>query len=400
MLKGKTVVLGVTGSIAAYKSVEIARELIKQEARVKVIMTDAATHFVNPLTFETITGQPVITSLFRPEFRGKIHHISLAEEADLILVAPATANILAKAAHGIADDMLSTTLLSATCTIIFAPAMNTRMYLNPVTQENIKLLKKRGFRIIEPERGGLACGEEDLGRLASIDKIVDTVKSELIKEMDLQGKIIIVTAGGTQEPFDPIRYIGNRSSGKMGYAIAEAAWGRGAHVILISAPTQLEPPRGIETIHIRTAMEMQEAVLKYFDRADAVIKTAAVTDFRPTVFHPHKIKRDRQRITLELEGNPDILEELGKRKRNQILIGFAAESENLVENAKQKLKKKNLDFIVANDITKVGSGFEEDVNEVIIIDAEGKVESFPPLFKGKIAEMVIDRLITLLKSRA
>lgn len=392
----RVIVLGVTGCIAAYKAAEIARRLIRTGYTVKVVMTEAATHFVTPLTFQTLTRQTVITSLFKGQEPGKINHISLAEEADLILIAPATANILAKVARGFADDALSTTILSSRVPIVFAPAMNTKMYLNSVTQENLALLKRKGFYVIEPETGELACGVDAVGRLAKVETIVEKITSIIEKKEELKGKNILVTAGGTQEPIDPVRFIGNRSSGKMGYAIAEEAALRGAKVTLITAPTQLMFPAGADIVKISTANEMRREVLKRFKKADVVIKTAAVADFRPAKVAKSKIKKDKKDLVIELMCNPNILSELGKMKKSQVLVGFAAESENLEENARKKLKEKNLDLIVANDITKPGIGFGEDVNEVTIINKEGKTEKYSPMSKGLLARIILDKVAGLL----
>ncbi len=397
-MKKKVIVLGITGCIAAYKAAEIARKFIRLGYTVKVVMTEAATHFVTPLTFQTLTREPVITSLFQGQVRGEIQHISLAEEADLILVAPATANILAKAARGFANDALSTTILSCQTPVVFAPAMNARMYLNPVTQENLVLLKKRGFYIIEPESGELACGMDAVGRLARVETIVKKVKSILKTKEQLKDKNIVVTAGGTREPIDPVRFMGNLSSGKMGYAIAEEAALRGAAVSLITAPTQLLPPAGADIIQVETAEEMRKEVLKNFEKADVVVKAAAVTDFRPSQVSKSKLKKDEKELVLKLVRNPDILEELGRLKKKQILVGFAAESENLEDNARKKLKAKNLDLVIANDITKPGMGFGEDINEVLIIDKKGEVEKYSPMFKVALARIILDKVSELLKS--
>lgn len=397
-MKKKVIVLGITGCIAAYKAAEIARKFIRLGYTVKVVMTEAATHFVTPLTFQTLTREPVVTSLFQGQVHGEIQHISLAEEADLILVAPATANILAKAARGFANDALSTTILSCQTPVVFAPAMNARMYLNPVTQENLVLLKKRGFYIIEPESGELACGMDAVGRLARVETIVEKVKSILKTKEQLKDKNIVVTAGGTREPIDPVRFMGNLSSGKMGYAIAEEAALRGAVVSLITAPTQLLPPAGADIIQVETAEEMRKEVLKNFEKADVVVKAAAVTDFRPSQVSKSKLKKDEKELVLKLVRNPDILEELGRLKKKQILVGFAAESENLEDNARKKLKAKNLDLVIANDITKPGMGFGEDINEVLIIDKKGEVEKYSPMFKVALARIILDKVSELLKS--
>lgn len=394
MLENKTVLLGITGGIAAYKSAEIARLLIKSGAEVQVVMTEAATKFITPLTFRAITNKEVITSLF-DEKSDPITHISTAKKADIILIAPATANIIAKVANGIADDALSTIVLASNAPVIFAPAMNAQMYLNPETQKNILKLKRKGFEIIEPETGELACGDEGIGRLASIDEIIKSVISEVNRKNDLKGKTIIVTAGGIREPIDSLRYITNRSSGKMGYAIAGEASKRGAKVVLISAPANLIPPPQAEFVEIETASELKDEIDKYFSKSDALIMSAAVADFSPVQKIEGKIKKDGKIRTLELKENPDILKELGRNKKQQILIGFALEDKNLIENAKKKLEEKNLDFIVANDISGIGSDF----NQVTIIDKNGDTKEFPKTSKIETAKILIDYLVDKLGCR-
>lgn len=398
MLKDKTIVLGVSGSIAAYKAADIASRLGREGMTVKVVMTDAATKFVAPLTFKTITRQPVAVDQFDSGPPGKIYHLSLAEEADLILVAPATANVLAKIARGIADDLLTTTILSAKCPLLIAPAMNSKMYLADETQENLKLLRRAGQRIIEPTSGKLACGVEGVGRLASVEEIVNAVKEELTRQQDLAGVKILVTAGGTQEPIDPVRFIGNRSSGKMGYALAEEAAHRGANVTLVSGPTDLVVWEKIELIQVQTTAEMYDDLLKRFDRVQIVIMAAAVADFRPDKRSQSKIKSSSGKVELTLVANPDILGELGHRKKKQLLIGFAAESENLLENAKKKLKEKNLDLIVANDVSRPEIGIGSDENEVYIIFPDGKAEYLPRMFKREIARIILNRVVEILKA--
>src|SRR3990172_78475 len=401
MIKGKTVVLGVTGSIAAYKAAEIARELVKREIQVRVAMTKAATHFIAPLTFEALTQNKVFTTIFDQE-AAKIPYLVLSHGDDLILVAPATATIIAKAAAGFADDILSATILSATCPVIFAPAMHSEMYVNPATQENILTLKKRGNIFIEPEEGELADRTRGIGRLAEINKIVQAVTSELEREEDLRGKKVIVTAGGTRESLDPARFLGNRSSGKMGYALADEARRRGAKTVLISTPVSVLPPPNVELIAVKTALEMREAVLKRAPKADVVIMSAAVSDFRPVTYEEQKIKKQKKLI-LELEENPDILEELGRRTKDEgrrtVLVGFAAESENLLKNAREKLNDKNLDLVVATDITKEGSGFGQDFLEFTIINREERVENFPLISKIEAARIILNKAVAHLKNR-
>lgn len=395
--KGKTVVVGVTGCIAAYKTAEIVRRLVQSGADVKVIMTKAATHFVSPLTFASLSQNRVTTSLFRGQDE-KIHHISLADEAAAILIAPATANILAKVACGIADDALTTTILACKAPIIFVPAMNSKMYQNPATQKNLATLKEYGCHIVEPEVGDLACGVAGVGRLAEIERILEVLADKLKSSGDLKGLRFLVTAGATQEPIDPIRFIGNRSSGRMGYALAEAALGRGAEVILVSAPTTLPVPKGLDFLSVTTVEQMREMVLKRFEQVEVVIMTAAVSDFKLPEVSKTKIKK-QAKLVLELVGTQDILAELGKLKKRQLLAGFAAESENLVVNARQKLESKNLDLVVANDISREDIGIGKELNQVVIIDKFGRVEEFPVMSKYEIAQRVIDRIVALIESR-
>lgn len=391
MLKGKTVVLGITGSIAAYKAAEIVRRLVEEGVIVKAAMTRASTRFISPLTLQTLTNQPAHISLFEERIIHPLYHISLAEEADVILVAPASANFIAKVCHGIADDLLTTTVLAAKGPVLVAPAMNSRMYQNPITQENLSRLREREFRIIGPATGKLAEGE-GIGRLADIKDIISAVKEELAKTEDLKGKVFVVTAGGTRERIDDVRFIGNRSSGKMGYALAEEALSRGATVVLIGAPTTLVPPAGVESLSVTSAEEMKEAVLKKFKKADAVVMAAAVSDFRVTKPVKGKIKRSQGLKSLDLTPTQDILSEMGKKKRGQVLVGFAAEAENLVPNATAKLKTKNLDLIVGNDITKPDIGFGSDYNQVIMIDSTGNVVSTEKMTKRELARLIIDRV--------
>jgi phosphopantothenoylcysteine decarboxylase/phosphopantothenate--cysteine ligase len=394
MLGNKTIVLGLTGSIAAYKAAEIASQLTQAGAKVNVIMTKEAIQFILPVTFRAITGKPVVTEMFDLASEFSIEHVSLAGTADIVVVAPATANIIAKLAAGIADDMLCCTVLATKAPVLIAPAMETNMYNNPVTQDNLSRLEARGFAIIGPASGWLASGKEGLGRLADIYDIMGSICQMLGRSGDLAGKHIVVTAGGTQEPIDPVRYIGNRSSGKMGYALAEAARDRGAKVTLITAPTSLPEPAGVDVVKVNTAQEMHQAVENVTLQADVLIKAAAVADYRPTKAAKDKIKKGEAGLTLEMECTPDIL---GSVKGNFIKVGFAAESSNLVENAKQKLKQKGLDFIVANDITASDSGFGTDTNQVTIIDREGKVDSLPLLAKREVADRILDKLVGLLK---
>lgn len=389
----KTIVLGVTGSIAAHKAVDIASELTKAGARVNVIMTKAATEFITPLTFRSITGKPVVTEMFELTSEFSVEHVALAEAADVVVIAPATANVIAKIAAGIADDMLCGTVLATKAPVIIAPAMNVNMYQNPITQENLGKLRARGFIIVGPGYGWLACGMTGLGRLADIEEIIGTIRQVLGERGDLAGRRIIVTAGGTQEPLDPVRHLTNRSSGKMGYALAEAARDRGAQVVLVTAPTALPKPVGIEVINVRTAQEMYEGVRRAVAGANALIMAAAVADYRPAKVSESKIKKTTPHLTLELERTPDIL---GTVTGNFIKVGFAAESENVIENAREKLRQKQLDLIVANDITAPDSGFGTDTDRVVIIDRAGKVEELPLLPKREVADRILDRVVGLL----
>ena len=393
MLANKTVILGITGSVAAYKAADIASKLTQAGAKVEVVMTEAATRFIAPLTLRSITGRPVVTDMFELASEFSIEHVALAEAADAVVIAPATACVIAKLAGGISDDELTCTVLATEAPVIIAPAMHASMFHNPVTQENLAKLKARGFAIVGPEYGRLATGKVGMGRLADTDKIIDTISKVLSKGKDLVGKRIVVTAGGTQEPIDPARHIGNRSSGKMGYALAEAARDRGAEVRLIAAPTLLPEPAGVEITHIRTTAEMKEAVAEAVAGADALIMAAAVTDYQPKSVAKTKIKKDSPSLTLELIRTPDILAEI---KGNFLKVGFAAESENIVANAKQKLQHKKLDLIVANDITDASSGFGTDTNKVTLIDKQGNVEDLPLLTKREVAERILDRVVGLL----
>ncbi len=387
------VVLGVTGGIAAYKAADLARRLSKSGYRIKTVMTENATRFVTPLTFESVTGEEVATSLFREGLKP-MYHISLAQEADLVVVAPATANIIAKMAAGIADDLLSTTLLSTRAPILLAPAMNSTMYLHPATQANLSVLRGRGVRIIGPGSGLLACGEEGEGRMADPEEIMAAVSEELEGRQALHGIRVLVTAGGTREPLDAVRFLGNRSSGKMGFAIAEAARQEGAQVVLVSGPTWLEPPCGVEYIPVETARQMHDVVLDRAKDAEVVVKAAAVADFRPVHTQVGKVKKDQAGLVLELERTPDILAELGAVKRpGQVLVGFSAETETVVENALDKLRRKNLDLIVANDVSRSDAGFAVETNQAVIISADGATQELPLMTKAELAREIIVRVV-------
>jgi phosphopantothenoylcysteine decarboxylase/phosphopantothenate--cysteine ligase len=387
MWHNKTVILGVTGGIAAYKAADIASKLVQAGAQVQVVMTEAATRLVSPIVFRSLTSRAVVTDMFAPVTKHSVEHIALAEAADVVLIAPATANTIAKLASGIADNMLTCLVLATKAPVIIAPAMNDNMYQNPVTQENLKKLKAMGFTIVDPGYGRLASGKTGWGRLADTETIIAAVKQTLGIKEDLAGKRIVVTAGGTQEPIDPVRHIGNRASGKMGYAVAEAARDRGAQVTLITAPTSLPDPADMEVIHVRTAKEMKDAVVKAVKKADALIMAAAVADYQPKTTAKSKIKKDSPTLTLELVRTPDILSEV---KGDFIKVGFAAESDDVISNAKAKLKKKGLDLIVANDITAADSGFSVDTNKVTLIDRSGKIENLPLMSKRAVAERILE----------
>ncbi len=392
-LEGKEIILGVTGSIAAYKAVEILRELTRRGAAVTVVMTESAQRFVTPLSFETLSRRPVLTDLFTLEYDKQIGHVASAGRADLVLVAPATANTIAKCAHGLADDFLSNIYLSSTCPIVLAPAMDLEMYAHPAVQENLSRLKGRGVSVVEPEYGELASGLIGRGRLAELSAILQAVEDLLHREGDLRGETVLVTAGPTQEPLDPVRYISNRSSGKMGFAIAQAARDRGAHVMLVSGPTALPTPPGVTRTDVTTAEEMFHAVLDRFDETTILIMAAAVADYRPSTQAQQKIKK-REAMTVELVRNPDILAEAGRKKGSRTLVGFAAETEDLIQNAREKLAKKNLDLIVANDIR---IGFGGETNRVTILDRHGGVEELPELTKREAAHRILDRVVALRK---
>lgn len=401
MLNGKNVVIGVSGGIAAYKAVDLVSRLKKAGASVYVIMTSAAAKFVTPLTFREISGNPVVTSMWDEPKQWNVEHIALATKADLFVIAPATANIVGKIANGIADDMLTTTVMATKAPVLIVPAMNTNMYLNPIVQGNLEKLSSIGYHILEPAYGMLACGVEGPGRLPEPAQIVDYLATIAAGASDLKGKKIIITAGGTREPIDPVRYIGNRSSGKMGYALANAAAKRGGSVVLISGPVNLPCPAdsGIVLKKVECANEMRKAVLAEFDDADIVIKAAAVADYRPQQASEQKIKKTGNTLTLILEKNPDILKELGELKTKQLLIGFAAETEELLHHASQKLIAKNLDMIVANDVTLPGAGFNTDTNIAKLLYRNGSVEELPKMSKEKMANIILDKICGIMSEK-
>jgi phosphopantothenoylcysteine decarboxylase/phosphopantothenate--cysteine ligase len=394
MLAGKTIVLGITGGIAAYKAAELASKLVQAGARVEVVMTEAATKFITPLTLRNITGRPVVTDMFEPASEYSVEHIALSEAADAVLIAPATANTIAKLAAGIADNMLGSVVLATLSPVVIAPAMNDNMFQNAITQGNLAKLAARGFAIIPPGYGRLASGKTGRGRLPETAVIIAALEKALGARQDLSGKTIVVTAGGTQEPIDPVRHISNRSSGKMGYALAEAARDRGARVTLVTAPTSLPEPAGVDIVRVRTAVQMKAAVVKAVAGADALIMAAAVADYQPKKTAAAKIKKDAAAsLTIELTKTPDIL---GEVKGRFLKIGFAAESENLVANAKKKLAGKNLDLVVANDITAADAGFDVDTNRVTLIDKKGKVEELPLMSKREVADKILDRVVGMM----
>lgn len=401
-LEGKTIVLGVSGSIAAFKAVEVLRHLTKAGADVVTIMTRAACQFVGPLTFQTLSRHPVM--LDEEAFRStdpRMKHIWMAEIGDLVLVAPTTADIIGKYANGIADDLLSTFLLTTVAPVILAPAMETNMYTNPIVQRNLARLRAVGAEIIEAEHGVLASGKVGQGRMAEPEQIVARVIARLaapVIPQDLAERTVLVTAGPTQEPIDTVRFISNPSSGKMGYAIAEAARQRGAEVILVSGPTSLTPPSGVKSYSIRTTSEMREAVLGEYDKVDVVIKAAAVSDYRPKQFIPYKVKKTEDVQTIELVRNPDILAELGQRKGKRVLVGFAAETEDLATNAQKKVQSKQLDMIVANDVGNTRIGFRSDENKVLILHDDGRIEDLPLMSKQQLAHEILARVVERLRA--
>jgi phosphopantothenoylcysteine decarboxylase/phosphopantothenate--cysteine ligase len=391
------IVLGVTGGIACYKAVELVRVLVKTGFKVQVIMTRGAMEFVTPLTFQTLSGNPVATETFNLTQESEIGHIHLADNADVFVIAPATANVIGKIAAGIADDLLTTVLMATQAPVVVAPAMNIHMYEHPVLQENLRKLRRIGYHIMEPAEGYLACGYEGKGRLPDPEKIVEEIE-RLLKPKDLVGERLLITAGPSREPIDPVRYLSNRSSGKMGIALARTALRRGAEVALVMGPTALTPPDGARTISVTTAAEMRDAVLKEYDRCTAVIMAAAVADYHAAFVAERKIKRGQGALELRLEPNPDILKELGQNRNRKWLIGFAAETEDLTGNAQKKLHEKNLDMVIANNVTEVGSGFDGDTNIATIVDRTGAIRALPLMSKDDLADKIYDHFLAL-KSR-
>lgn len=399
MLKNKTVVLGVSGGIAVYKACDVVSRLKKLNANVHVIMTKSATEFVTPLTFQSLSQNYVVNDMFEEPKTWDVEHISLAKKADVFLIAPATANVIGKIANGICDDMLTTTVMATTGKVLIAPAMNTNMYKNPILQRNINTLKELGYNFVNPESGRLACGDVGEGKLASPEVIVNAVVDLLNdNNKDLQGKKIMITAGPTVESIDPVRYLTNRSTGKMGYAIAKMAADRGADVTLVSGPTNITPPYNIKKlIKIQSAEDMYNAIIDNFEENQVIIKSAAVADYKPKTYSDKKIKKSNDDLVIELDRNKDIAYELGKIKKDKILVGFAAETNDLIENAKGKVNKKNLDFIVANDLTEEGAGFGTDTNIVKIIDKEGNISKYPQMKKDEVANVILDKVKSLLE---
>ncbi len=414
MLKDKNIILGVTGGIAAYKCVDLASRLRKQGADVHVILTKGAQNFVTETAMREISGNPVVTSMWQEIQQYDVEHIALAQLADVVLVAPATANVIAKCACGMADDMLTTTLLATKAPVFFAPAMNTNMYENSITQQNLHTLQERGCHIIEPAAGHLACGTSGVGRMPEPQELVEILadffatgkelaesdevdsRQHLAEELDFSGLNILVTAAGTREPIDPVRYIGNRSSGKMGYAIAEAARDLGANVTLISGPSALTPLAGVNFFKVESARDMRRLVLENFPESQIVIKAAAVADYRVKNVADHKIKKNDEELTLVLEKNPDILKELGQKKqKGQVLVGFAAETQNLIQYAQSKLEKKNLDMIVANDVSKPQAGFNVDTNLIKLLKRDGSIEELPLMSKKDLAYIILNHVMKI-----
>jgi phosphopantothenoylcysteine decarboxylase/phosphopantothenate--cysteine ligase len=386
------VVLGVTGCIGAYKACEVLRELQRRDVDVRVAMTAAATRFVTPLTFEALSHHPVFHDQWALGVTGDIRHVSLADEADLLLVAPATANILGKFARGIADDVLSTLYLATRALVVVAPAMNVNMFEHPVVQENLAILRARGVGVVEPGTGYLACGWLGRGRLAEVGEIVDAAMAVLRRQHDLEGETVLITAGPTVEDIDPVRFVSNRSSGRMGYRLAEAARDRGAKVILVSGPTSLPAPHGVEVVAVRSADEMQKTVDAHVGTATVVIAAAAVSDYRPASPSGSKLKKTDGGVRLDLVRTPDILEGLGKAKGGRLLVGFAAETEDLEANARKKLESKNLDLVVANDVTVAGSGFGGDTNAAVLLRRDGGRVEVPLASKREVAERILDEV--------
>ncbi len=398
MLRGTKIALGITGGIAAYKAAELTRELVKEGADVRAIMTENAAKFITPLTLETLTRNQVYTDAFSPIREFEISHVSLADFADIAIIAPATANVIGKIASGIADDLLTTTIMATNVPVLICPAMNTWMYANPLVKGNIAKLASHGYFFMEPGYGELACKSEGQGRLAEIPEIVDEVKC-ILTPKDFAGEHVLITAGPTREAFDPVRFITNYSSGKMGYALAVMAARRGADVTLVSGPSSLPVPRRVKFIPVSTALEMRDAVMKLYKRSTVIIKAAAVADYRPAAPSASKIKKGDEGLTIHLERNPDIIAELGRRKGDRILVGFSMETEDLISNSRAKMLAKKVDMIVANDLNEKGAGFQSDTNAVVIMDVDGQVERLPLMSKGEVADRILNRIEHIIAAR-
>ena len=395
MLKGKTVLLGVTGSIAAYKIAYLASALKKLHAQVHVLMTRNATNFINPITFETLTGNKCLVETFDRNFQFQVEHVSIAKQADVVMIAPASANVIGKLAHGIADDMLTTTVMACKCKKIISPAMNTNMYENPVVQDNLKILKHYGYEVIEPASGYLACGDTGAGKMPEPETLKEYILREIAREKDLKGQKILVTAGPTQESVDPVRYITNHSSGKMGYAIAREAMLRGAEVTLVSGPCAITPPPFVKVVPIVTARDMFEAVTSVSREQDIIIKAAAVADYRPAVVYDEKVKKKDGQMSIELEKTDDILQYLGEHKQpGQFLCGFSMETQNMIGNSRAKLQKKNLDMVAANNLKVAGAGFQGDTNVLTLITQDEDV-SLQLMSKEDAAGLILDKILSL-----
>ena len=399
-VSGKTVVLCVTGGIAAYKAADLTSKLRQAGAQVRVLMTESATQFIAPMTFETLSGYRTVVDTFDRSFAWEVEHISLAKAADVFVIAPATANVIAKAAHGIADDMVTTTLLATRAPVVVAPAMNTGMYDNPVTQQNLRTLRERGFHIIDPAAGHLACGDTGRGKLPDTPALLWGIEKALTPQ-DLAGRRVLVTAGPTQEAMDPVRFLSNHSTGKMGYAVAARAALRGAETTLVSGPTALDTPAGVQRVDVVSACEMYDAVVSRAAEQDMIVKAAAVGDYRPAETAAEKLKKGEGELTLALARNPDILAELGRKKRpGQLLCGFAMETQSLLENAAEKLRRKNCDMLVANSLRDAGAGFGTDTNVAPLLLADGRRETPPLMSKEALADVILDRLLAMRQARA
>lgn len=395
MLKGKTVLLGVTGSIAAYKIASLASALKKFHADVHVLMTQNATNFINPITFESLTGNKCLVDTFDRNFQFQVEHVSIAKKADVVMIAPASANVIGKLAHGIADDMLTTTVMACKCKKYISPAMNTNMFENPIVQDNLKTLERYGYEVIQPASGYLACGDTGAGKMPEPETLLAYIEKEIAREKDLQGKKILVTAGPTQEAIDPVRYITNHSSGKMGYAIAKAAMLRGAEVTLVSGRTAIEAPLFVNVVPIVTAKDMFEAVTGISNEQDIIIKAAAVADYRPAVVSSEKVKKKEGQMSIELERTDDILKYLGENKREgQFLCGFSMETQNMISNSRAKLEKKNLDMVAANNVKEAGAGFQGDTNVLTLITQKEET-SLPLMSKEDAANKLLDKILEL-----